>query len=143
MAEHGTDQAAFLDEKLKSVLNTVHAGQGSVFFVDAAHGVRYFSLFTLVVPQRFVRAASGRQPFNVLGTWNAMNQILVAVRGTTVVNTGMMCELWHNIAMLGLTGSTLLASARQRLLPTEQGGVWFAAQLQIMLLLLPSYSPTI
>jgi hypothetical protein len=34
-----------------------------------------------------VRAASGRQRFNVLGAWNAMTRDVIAVTNTTVVNT--------------------------------------------------------
>ena len=52
----------------------------------------------------FVRAATGRQRFNVLGAWNAVTRELVAVTNTTVVNTATMCELLHKIATLGLTG---------------------------------------
>ena len=44
----------------------------------------------------FVRAASGRQRFNVLGAWNAVTRQLLAVTNTTVVNTDSMCELSVN-----------------------------------------------
>lgn len=50
----------------------------------------------------FVRAAAGRQRFNVLGAWNAVTRQLVAVTNTTVVNTETMCELLRKIAALGL-----------------------------------------
>jgi hypothetical protein len=33
----------------------------------------------------FVRAASGRQRFNLLGAWNAVTRELIAVTNTTVV----------------------------------------------------------
>jgi hypothetical protein len=46
----------------------------------------------------FVRAASGRQRFNVLGAWNAVTRQLLAVTNTTVVNTDTMCELLRKIA---------------------------------------------
>ena len=39
LAEHVADQAAFLETKLKPVLATAQAGEGHVFFVDAAHFV--------------------------------------------------------------------------------------------------------
>ena len=39
MAEHVQDQAEFLDTKLKPKLDAAEAGQGHVFFVDAAHFV--------------------------------------------------------------------------------------------------------
>ena len=39
MAEHAADQALFLDEKLTPALTATQAGQGNVFFVDAALGL--------------------------------------------------------------------------------------------------------
>ena len=39
LAEHVADQAAFLETKLKPVLAAAQAGEGHVFFVDAAHFV--------------------------------------------------------------------------------------------------------
>ena len=52
LAEHVADQAAFLETKLKPVLAAAQAGEGHVFFVDAAHFVFgtflcYLASFTL------------------------------------------------------------------------------------------------
>ena len=80
MAEHVQNQAEFLDPKLKSQLDAAQAGQGHVFFVDAAHFV--FGTFLCCLwsfTRIFVRAASGRHRFNVLGAWNAVTRELVAV----------------------------------------------------------------
>ena len=79
---------------MKPALDAAQAGQGHVFFVDAAHFV--FGTFLCCLwsfARLFVRAASGRQRFNVLGAWNAVTRTLVAVTNTTVVNTETMCEL--------------------------------------------------
>ena len=56
----------------------------------------------------FIRAASGRQRFNVLGAWNAVTRQLIAVTNTTVVNTETMSDLPRKIAALGLTGPITL-----------------------------------
>ena len=90
----------------------------------------------------FVRAASGRQRFNVLGAWNAVTHELVAVTNTTVVNTETMCELLRKIAGLGLTGpiALVLDNARYQRNAVVQG---FAQELGITLLFLPSYSPNL
>ena len=80
-----------------------------MFFVDAAHFV--FGTFLCCLwsfTRLFVRAASGRQRFNVLGAWNAVTRTLVAVTNTTVVNTETMCELLRKIAAQGLTGPITL-----------------------------------
>ena len=140
MAEHVQDQAEFLDTQLKPKLDAAEAGQGHVFFVDAAHFV--FGTFLCCLwsfTRIFVRAASGRQRFNVLGTRNAVTRELIAVTNTTVVNTETMCELLRKIADLGLSKpiTLVLDNARYQRNAVVQA---LAAQLGITLLFLPSYS---
>lgn len=143
MAEHAAEQATFHDGQLKPRLDRAQAGAGHVFFVDAAHFV--FGTFLCCLwsfTRIFVRAASGRQRFNVLGAWNAITRELVAVTNTTVVNTETMCELLRKIAALGLTGpiTLVLDNARyQRNALVES----LAESLGIELLFLPSYSPNL
>lgn len=143
MAEHVADQAAFLETKLKPVLAAAQAGEGHVFFVDAAHFV--FGTFLCCLwsfTRIFVRAASGRQRFNVLGAWNAVTRQLIAVTNTTVVNTETMSELLRKIAALGLTGpiTLVLDNARYQHNAAVKA---LATQLGITLLFLPSYSPNL
>jgi transposase len=114
-----------------------------VFFVDAAHFV--FGTFLCCLwsfARIFIRAASGRQRFNVLGAWDAVARRLIAVTNTTVVNTETMCELLRKIAGSGLTGpiTLVLDNARyQRNAIVEA----LAKELGIRLLFLPSYSPNL
>jgi len=143
LAEHVEVQAKFLDAELKPKLDAAQAGQGHVFFVDAAHFV--FGTFLCCLwsfTRIFVRAASGRQRFNVLGAWNAVTRELIAVTNTTVVNTETMCELLRKIADLGLSGpiTLVLDNARYQRNAVVQA---LAAQLGITLLFLPSYSPNL
>jgi len=143
LAEHVEVQATFLDAELKPKLDAAVAGQGHVFFVDAAHFV--FGTFLCCLwsfTRIFVRAASGRQRFNVLGAWNAVTRELIAVTNTTVVNTETMCELLRKVADLGLTGpiTLVLDNARYQRNAVVQA---LAAQLGITLLFLPSYSPNL
>jgi transposase len=133
----------FHDTQLKPRLDAALAGQGHVFFVDAAHFV--FGTFLCCLwsfARIFVRAASGRQRFNVLGAWNAITRELIAVTNTTVVNTQTMCELLQKIAALGLTGpiTLVLDNARYQRNAAVQA---LALQLGITLLFLPSYSPNL
>ena len=128
---------------MKPCLDAAVAGQGHVFFVDAAHFV--FGTFVCCLwsfARIFVRAASGRQRFNVLGAWNAVTRELIAVTNTTVVNTETMCELLRKIAALGLTGpiTLVLDNARYQRNAAVQA---LAEALQIRLLFLPSYSPNL
>lgn len=143
MAEHVATQSRFLHDELRPRLDAALAGEGHVFFVDAAHFV--FGTFLCCLwsfTRIFVRAASGRQRFNVLGAWDAVTRQLIAVTNTTVVNTGTMCELLRKIAASGLTGpiTLVLDNARYQ----RNAAVRAAAEeLKISLLFLPSYSPNL
>lgn len=137
------EQQRFHDEELNPRLEAAQAGQEHVFFVDAAHFV--FGTFLCCLwsfTRLFVRAASGRQRFNVLGAWNAITQELVAVTNTTVVNRDTMCELLRKIAAQGLVGpiTVVLDNARYQRNAIVQT---LAAELGITLLFLPSYSPNL
>jgi len=143
LAEHVATQAEFLDTQLRPKLKDAQAGRGHVFFVDAAHFV--FGTFLCCLwsfARIYVRAASGRQRFNVLGAWDAVKRELIAVTNTTVVNTETMCELLRTIAERGLAGpiTLVLDNARYQRNAAVQA---LAAQLGIALLYLPSYSPNL
>jgi transposase len=90
----------------------------------------------------YVRAASGRQRFNVLGAWNALTRQLLAVTNTTVVNTDTMGELLRTIAAANLVGpiTVVLDNAKYQRNKVVQA---LAVELNIRLLFLPSYSPNL
>jgi len=137
------EQREFLDNELKPKLDAARAGRGHVLFVDAAHfvyGTFLCCLWSIV--RVFVRAASGRQRFNVLGAWNAVTRELITITNTTVVNTDTMCELLRAVASRGLIGpvTLVLDNARYQRNAVVQG---LAAELGIVLLFLPSYSPNL
>jgi transposase len=141
--EHVREQGLFLDQELKPRLDAAQTGEGHVFFVDAAHfvfGTFLCCLWSFV--RVFVRAASGRQRFNVLGAWNAVTRELIYVANTTVVNTETMCELLRKIAAERLVGpiTLVLDNARYQRNAVVQA---LAAELNITLLYLPSYSPNL
>jgi len=128
---------------LKPRREAAQAGTRHVFFVDAAHfvfGTFLCCLWSFV--RLFVRAASGRQRFNVLGAFNAITQELISVTNTTVVNTETMCELLRKLAAQGLSGplTVVLDNARYQRNAVVQA---LAASLGIELLYLPSYSPNL
>jgi transposase len=128
---------------LKPRLQEAQEGKRQVFFVDAAHMV--FGSFLCCLwsfARLFVRAASGRQRFNVLGAWNAITQELLAVTNTTVVNTETMCELLRKLAAQKLPGlvTVVLDNARYQRNTVVQT---LAGSLGIELLYLPAYSPNL
>lgn len=143
MSEHVAAQAAFLEGELEPRLKAAREGKGHVFFVDAAHFV--FGTFLCCLwsfTRVFVRAASGRQRFNVLGAWDAVANTLTAVTNTTVVNTETMGALLEKIAAQGLVGpvTVVLDNAKYQRNAAVQA---LAKTLGIDLLYLPSYSPNL
>jgi transposase len=143
LAEHVREQREFLNTELRPRLDKASAGQGHVFFVDAAHFV--FGTFLCClwsITRVFVRAASGRQRFNVLGAWNAVTRELIAIANTTVVNTDAMCKLLRAVAARGLVGPVTLVLDNARY-QRNRVVMALAAELKIELLFLPSYSPNL
>jgi transposase len=111
--------------------------------VDAAHFV--FGTFLCClwsIARVFVRAASGRQRFNVLGAWDAVARTLITVTNTTVVNTDTMCDLVRAVAARGLVGPVTLVLDNARY-QRNKIVIGLAEGLGIELLFLPSYSPNL
>jgi transposase len=143
LTEHLAIQHEFLGDQLQPALDNAQTGTGHVFFVDAAHFVYGTFLCCLwSIARIFVRAASGRQRFNVLGAWNAVTRTLLSVTNTTVVNTDTMVELLRTIAGENLVGpiTVVLDNAKYQRNKVVQAR---AAELGIVLLYLPSYSPNL
>lgn len=114
-----------------------------MFFVDAAHmvyGTFLCCLWSFV--RLYVRAASGRQRFNVLGALDAVTKQVIVVTNTAVVNKQTMGELLRKIAAVGLKEPVTLVldnAKYQRNQEVED----LAKSLGIGLLFLPSYSPNL
>ena len=119
------------------------AGERVVFFVDAAHFVVAAFLGWLWCAARlFVRGASGRQRYNVLGALDAVSHALVRVTNHTYITAETVCDLLRQIAALGLlTPITLVMdNARCQHCQLVQN---LASSLGIELLFLPSHSPNL
>ena len=140
--EHRRTQAEFLRDQLEPVLTQARAEQRSVFFVDAAHFVQgSFLCCVWCLVRMFVRGASGRRRYNVLGAWNGATRELIRVTNETRVSSDTMVELLGRIAAQTTGPTTLvLDNARyQRCAAVEAE----AKRLGIVLLFLPSYSPNL
>lgn len=137
------EQEGFLAKELRPRLAEAEAGRRHLFFVDAAHcvfGSFLCCLWSFV--RLFVRAAAGRQRFNILGAFDAVTRELVSVTNTTVVNAETMCALLRKIAARGLAGpvTLVLDNARYQKCALVQD---LAKTLGIELLYLPGYSPNL
>jgi transposase len=112
-------------------------------FVDAAHFVLSTFLGWMWSQTRlFVKAASGRQRYNVLGAFNAMTHELISVTNDTYITATTVCELLRKISesVLGMPITLVLDNARYQRCRLVQD---LAQTLNIELLFLPSYSPNL
>jgi transposase len=142
IAEHVATQAEFLKDHLEPALAEAKAGTRDVYFVDAAHFVRGAFLCCLwCVVRMFIRGASGRQRYNVLGAWNAVSRQLIRIGNTTRVSSDTMVELLGKLAAGMVRPITLvLDNARYQHCKKVKAE---AERLGIRLLFLPSYSPNL
>ena len=93
--EHAREQATFVQEKLGPRLEQARRGRRQVYFVDAAHFVFAPFLGCLWCAARlFVRAASGRKRYNVLGALDAVTHRLVRVTNHDYINAESVCALF-------------------------------------------------
>jgi transposase len=112
-----------------------------VYFVDASHFVpASFLGWVWCFVRLYVRAASGRQRYNVLGALNAVTHELVTEINTTYITATSVCALLRTIAALGaaVPVTSVLDNARYQRCALVTGT---AKGLGIELLFLPSYSP--
>ena len=142
VAEHAAIQADFLRDHLRPALAAATAGTRTVFFVDAAHFVQgSFLCRVWCLVRLFVRGASGRRRYNVLGAWNAVTRQLIRVANDTRVSSDTMAELRARIAGQVSGAVTLVPdNARYQRCAAVMAE---AVRLKIALLFLPSYSPNL
>src|SRR3954468_9341131 len=141
--EHAREQATFVEEELEPRLEQARQGRRQVYFVDAAHFVFAPFLGCLWCAARlFVRAASGRKRYNVLGALDAVTHRLIRVTNFDYINAESVCALLHAVAgaSVGLPITLVLDNARYQKCALVQA---LAASLGIELLYLPSYSPNL
>jgi transposase len=114
-----------------------------MYFVDASHFVlASFVGWVWCFVRLHVRAASGRQRYNVLGALNAVTHELVTEINTTYINALSVCALLRKIADRGGPAPITLVmdNARYQRCALVQNS---AKELGIELLFLPSYSPNL
>ena len=119
------------------------AGKRVVYFVDASHFVlASFLGWVWCFVRLHVRAASGRQRYNVLGALNAVTHELVTEINTTYITATSVCALLRKVAhRAGSVPVTLvLDNARYQRCALVTSA---AKESGIELLFLPSYSPNL
>jgi transposase len=143
IAEHAQEQARFLDQELEPRLREARAGRRAVFFVDAAHFVwAPFLGWLWCLTRLFVRSATGRKRYNVLGALNAVTHEVIRVCNQGYVTAETVCTLLRTLAGAGVRVpiTIVLDNARYQRCELVQA---LARQLGMHLLFLPSYSPNL
>jgi transposase len=141
--DHARQQRRFLDGELGPVLADARAGRRDVYFADGAHLVYTAFLGWLwCVARLFVRAASGRKRYNVLGALHAVSHRLIRVANHTYLNAESVGALLRAVAAasVGRPITVVLDNARYQKCAVVQG---LAQSLGITLLYLPEYSPNL
>lgn len=136
-------QEQFKTETLEPLVEQAQRGHLHLFFVDAAHFVFLpflGYLYSLVV--RYIKSASGRKRYNVLGALNAVTKELVTVTNHTYINAEAVCALLEALRLEFPYGRLVLVMDNARYQRCRK--VFDkAAELQIELLFLPPYSPNL
>ena len=142
--EHVKKQAEFRETKLEPRLEEARQGRRQVFFVDAAHFV--FAPFLGViwcVARLCIRAASGRNRYNVLAALDCVTHKLIQVSNHSYINAESVCLLLRAVAAAATPGipiTLVLDNARYQKCALVAD---LAKQLGIEMLYLPSYSPNL
>jgi len=141
--EHARVQAQFLKNQLEPLLQDARAGRRAVFFVDAAHFVwAPFLGWLWCLTRRFVRSATGRRRYNVLGALNAVSHQCIRVTNEGYINAETVCTLLRTLAgaRLRVPITLVLDNVKYQRCDLVQS---LARSLGIGLLFLPSYSPNL
>jgi transposase len=136
-------QADFKTTQLEPRLLEAKMGTRAIFFVDASHFVFSAVMGMLWCFTRiWIKAASGRKRFNVLGALNAVTHELFTVTNDSYINAQTVCELLRKLAAfnLGVPITLVLDNARYQRCALVQD---LALSLHIELLFLPAYSPNL
>lgn len=136
-------QAKFKTEQLEPLLEAAQQGKLHLFFVDAVHFVFLpFLGYLYSLAVRYIKVASGRQRFNVLGALNAVTKELVTFTNFDYINADAVCSLLETLRHNFPLGRLILVLDNARYQRCQK--VFDkAAALNIELLFLPPYSPNL
>lgn len=136
-------QETFKTQTLEPLVKQAQHHQIHLFFVDAAHFVLLpFLGYLYSLTVRYVKSASGRKRFNVLGALNAISHELVTISNHAYINAWSVCELLEKLHQLyrDLPIVLIMDNARYQKcqLVLEK-----AHSLNIQIIFLPPYSPNL
>lgn len=136
-------QFDFYREEMKPRLEEASRGERKVFFVDAAHFVLgAFLGMVWCFARPFIKTSPGRQRYNVLGAVDSHTKEIISIKNTGYINALTVCELIQKIRNKYDEESItlILDNARYQRCKVVMKK---AAEINIELLFLPSYSPNL
>jgi transposase len=135
-------QRDFLNVMLLPLINKAKSGVIELFFLDASHFVMGgFAGRVWAVARKYVKTASGRQRYNVLGALNFITKKMEIVANDSYITSTQVIEMLEKLALsFKKPIKIILDNARyQRCkIVTDK-----AAELGIELVFLPAYSPNL
>jgi len=136
-------QSNFLETELEPRIKEAEKGERAILFMDAAHFVWQLYLGVLWCINRiFIPAASGRTRINVLGAYDPIKNELIKIINREYINSETIMELLMKIRDVynNLAVTVVLDNARYQ---RCKAVIEKAAELNIELLFLPTYSPNL
>jgi len=135
-------QKNFLEITLKPLIEKAKSLDIELFFMDASHFVMGgFAGRVWSVMRRYVKTASGRQRYNVLGALNFVSKKMETVCNSTYITSAQVIELMEKLSRSFVKPiKIVLDNARYQRCKLV---VARAEELGIELIFLPTYSPNL
>jgi hypothetical protein len=136
-------QETFKTEILELLVEQAQAGKIHLFFVAAAHFVMLpFLGYLYSLKVHFIKTASGRQRFSVLGALNAVTKEVVTITGHGYINAVSVCALLQKLHDLfqNLPIVVIMDNVRYQRCALV---IETARKLGIQIIFLPPYSPNL
>jgi len=136
------EQRKFLNDKLLPLIEFAKKGAIELFFMDASHFVMGgFAGRVWSVVRKYVKTASGRKRYNVLGALNFISKKIETVTNDTYITSTQVIELLEKLAASFIKPiKIVLDNARYQRCRIV---IERAAELGIELVFLPTYSPNL
>ena len=134
-------QETFKTQTLQPLIEQAQQQKLHLFFVDAAHFVMLpFLGYLYSLAVRYVRSASGRKRFNVLGALHLLSHELVTITSHDYINSVSVCHLLDKLHLLYSELPIVLVMDNARYQKCQLV-LQKAASLNIELVFLTPYSP--
>jgi len=135
-------QREFLNDKLLPLIELAKEGVVELFFMDASHFVMGgFAGRVWSVVRKYVKTASGRQRYNVLGAMNFISKKIETVVNDSYITSTQVIEMLTKLAAVYAKPiKIILDNARYQRCAVV---IEKAAELGIELVFLPTYSPNL